>query len=674
MRILLVEDDVSVATVLKKVLTDEHYTVDVATDGQAGWQFVSASHYDLIVLDVVLPKLDGLAFCRRLRELSYHMPVLLVTALNSSTKKIAGLNAGADDYITKPFEIEELLARVRVLLRRVQTAVLLTLKWEKLRLQPNSREVTYDQQRLNLTPKEYALLELFLRHSSQVFSRRAILDNLWSYTEAPGEETVTSHIKGLRRKLSDAGAPTGFIETVYGVGYRLNVRLGLESSHSDDLAAKTKSSESDNSSPNEHRLDERDKTRLTQRDQLGLAQRDKMGLAQRKTMAVLASLWNSVKHRQRERIDLLKNTLQQAQKNTLSDDMRQAGYQAAHSLTGVLGIFGLNAASDIANEIQVLLQGEQPLSSSEQQQLQFSIMSLAEIVDQAVQASEPLLSKPTMPPVVLIDPRLCFTPTLVNALWEKGLVVKVSSHFKTIKKMLNFVEDNRSSEQPNKSDVAQPDVILYDFSLADASGDQLKQLSELVDQIPALMLLVCSADGTLKSRVKASQLGSYPFLYKPDVEEVVKGIELLLAQSQNQRPKILAVDDDPQILDMLQTHLEPQGFQIVTLNQPINFWQTLQEASPDLLLLDISMPEFSGLELCQAVRQAPSWNKLPIVFLTSHADAQIRQAVLRAGANDLLEKSSSQSELLSHLSAQIKRSHIQQAICAIANAPSPFDS
>ncbi|MEM9946445.1 MAG: response regulator, partial [Cyanobacteria bacterium P01_D01_bin.36] len=106
MRILLVEDDASVAQVLQKVLSDESYAVDVASDGQLGWQLASASQYDLVVLDVVLPKIDGLELCRRLRDRAYSMPILLLTALDSSTKKIAGLDAGADDYITKPFELE----------------------------------------------------------------------------------------------------------------------------------------------------------------------------------------------------------------------------------------------------------------------------------------------------------------------------------------------------------------------------------------------------------------------------------------------------------------------------------------------------------------------------------------------------------------------------------------
>lgn len=661
MRILLVEDDASVATVLQKVLTNEHYVVDVASDGHAGWQFVSAFHYDLIVLDVILPKMDGLAFCRRLRECAYNMPVLLVTALDSSTKKIAGLNAGADDYITKPFEIEELLARVRALLRRVQTSILLTLEWGELRLQPNSREVLYAKTRLNLTPKEYALLELFLRNSSQVFSRRAILDNLWNHSEAPGEETVTSHIKGLRRKLACASAPTDFIETVYGVGYRLNPML--------------------EDSPGDESLDKRiaaDQWKMGQKTARGMGQqRPEQGpitSSQKKTKAVLATLWNSVKFRQTERINLLKSIFQPSQTGPIPDGRRQAAYQAAHSLTGVLGIFGLTTASDLAREIQELLKDKAPIKTSEVHQLQTLIASLEERLNQAIQTSEALPETPHIPPVVLIDPRLALTSALVNMLWGKGITVKISPHFKALKKMLTISEDSKQeSPAPSKAVIgAYPDVVLFEFSLEEASPAQLEQLSTLAHKMPSLIFLVCSADGTLTSRIKGAQLGNYPFLYNPDVAGVAKGIELLRSHAKRLTPKILVVDDDPQLLVALQARLELQGFHIVTLNKPTNFWQTLQEANPDLLLLDISMPEFSGIELCQAVRQAPFWNALPIVFFTSHADVQVQQAAFRAGADNLVEKSSPHSELLSHISEQIKRSRLQQAITAIAGSPPPI--
>ena len=122
------------------------------------------------------------------------------------------------------------------------------------------------------------------------------------------------------------------------------------------------------------------------------------------------------------------------------------------------------------------------------------------------------------------------------------------------------------------------------------------------------------------------------------------------------------MDDDPQILQALQTRLEQEGYQIVTLNKPVEFWKTLQTEAPDLLLLDISMPDFNGIELCQTVRQAPAWSHLPIVFFTSHTDAHSQQVALRAGADNLIEKSTSDSQLLAQLNHQTKWSHLQQII------------
>jgi len=224
MKILLVEDNQYLAEILAQALTEQHYVVDIASDGQAGWELVTAFTYDLILLDVVLPKLDGISLCRRLRSQGHHMPILLLTAQDTSTNKVLGLDAGADDYVVKPFDLQELAARVRALLRRGNVALSPTLEWRGLRLDPSTYEVSYDGQLLHLTPKEYSLLELFLRNSRRVLNRSAILEHLWSSFEDPPEETtIKSHIKGLRQKLKTAGAPPDFIETIYGLGYRLKL-------------------------------------------------------------------------------------------------------------------------------------------------------------------------------------------------------------------------------------------------------------------------------------------------------------------------------------------------------------------------------------------------------------------------------------------------------------------
>ena len=221
MKLLLVEDDERVAEALAEDLTDQNYVVDVASDGEAGWELVEVFAYDLLLLDVALPKLSGVSLCERLRSCGYSMPILLLTGRDTSEDKIMGLDAGADDYVVKPFDLQELAARIRALLRRGGSTMPPVLEWGDLNLDPGTCEVTYVGQPLHLTPKEYCLLELFLRHGRRVFSRSAILEQLWSFESPPEEETVKAHIKGLRQKLKLVGAPVDFIETVYGLGYRL---------------------------------------------------------------------------------------------------------------------------------------------------------------------------------------------------------------------------------------------------------------------------------------------------------------------------------------------------------------------------------------------------------------------------------------------------------------------
>ncbi|MEG3436089.1 response regulator transcription factor [Pannus brasiliensis CCIBt3594] len=221
MKILIVEDDNRLASALADTLRDHQYAVDITSDGEEGWNFIEAFPYDLIILDVMLPKLDGIGLCRRLRDRGHTTPVLMLTARDTSRDKVLGLDVGADDYVVKPFDLAELTARIRALSRRGREKFSSVLEWRQLCLDPVGHEVTYNGQKLSLTPKEYQLLELFLRSGRRVLSRGNILDNLWSFEDPPGEEAVKVHIKDLRKKLKLAGAPSDFIETVYGLGYRL---------------------------------------------------------------------------------------------------------------------------------------------------------------------------------------------------------------------------------------------------------------------------------------------------------------------------------------------------------------------------------------------------------------------------------------------------------------------
>ncbi|MBW4621179.1 MAG: response regulator transcription factor [Cyanosarcina radialis HA8281-LM2] len=221
MRLLLVEDDFRLAEVVAEALSDYGYVVDVVSDGETGLEQARLAEYSIILTDVMLPKLDGIGLCQRLRSSGCQVPILMMTARDTSTDKVIGLDAGADDYLVKPVDLPELLARIRALLRRGSVTSTPVLACGDLRLNPSTYDVTYGSKSLDLTPKEFSMLELFLRSGRRVLSRQAIIGHLWDSEDPPSEESVKAHIKTLRQKLKLAGASEDLVETVRGIGYRL---------------------------------------------------------------------------------------------------------------------------------------------------------------------------------------------------------------------------------------------------------------------------------------------------------------------------------------------------------------------------------------------------------------------------------------------------------------------
>lgn len=226
MRVLIVEDDVQISNLLTEAFTHRQHEVDRAEDGELAWNLVNTLDYDLIVLDLTLPKMDGIKLCQQIRARggtarNAAIPILMLTARDTTADKIIGLDAGADDYMVKPFDLEELMAHTRALLRRGNPTANPTLTWGALRLNSMTYEATYQESPLHLTPKEFALLELLISNGRRVMSRPIIIEKLWSPEETPTEEAVKTHIRTLRQKLKAVNAPDDLIETVYGVGYRL---------------------------------------------------------------------------------------------------------------------------------------------------------------------------------------------------------------------------------------------------------------------------------------------------------------------------------------------------------------------------------------------------------------------------------------------------------------------
>ena len=233
-QILVIEDERDIADLIQLHLEDLDYAVSVARDGNTGLRKSSAGSWDMIILDLRLPGVDGLEICRRLRQRSEYVPILMLTSKSSELDRVVGLELGADDYVTKPFSILELMARVKAILRRAelsersQKQALDKVQLSYLTIDPATRSAVVRGEPVELTAKEFDLLFHFANNPGRVFSRAELLDSVWGYGHDGYEHTVNSHINRLRAKIENDPAHPELIVTVWGVGYKMNAALGRE--------------------------------------------------------------------------------------------------------------------------------------------------------------------------------------------------------------------------------------------------------------------------------------------------------------------------------------------------------------------------------------------------------------------------------------------------------------
>ncbi len=220
MRVLLVEDEPGIADFIRKGFCEQGYAVDVASDGEEALDWPTVVEFDIIILDVMLPVRDGIDVCRTLRRRGLHTPILMLTAKDAIEDRVRGLDSGADDYLVKPFAFAELLARVRALVRRQQPAFGPELRVGHLVLDTATREVSRGNNVIELTAKEYAILEYLMRHPNQVLTRTMIAEHVWNYDFDNASNVIDVHIRNLRRKIDDPFADK-LIHTVRGAGYRI---------------------------------------------------------------------------------------------------------------------------------------------------------------------------------------------------------------------------------------------------------------------------------------------------------------------------------------------------------------------------------------------------------------------------------------------------------------------
>ena len=226
MRILVVEDEHRIANMIKKGLEQERFAVDIAYTGNDGYDLASSEDYDLIILDLMLPGLSGLEICKQLRARHFHTPVLLLTAKSQIQDKVEGLNAGADDYVTKPFSFEELLARVRALTRRPKTTLKPVLTVADLNLDSANFQVIRDNMQISLSGKEFSLLEYLMRHKNKILTKDTIISHVWNYDADILPNTVEVYIRNLRNKIDiPFKNKKPLIQTIRGFGYKISDNL-----------------------------------------------------------------------------------------------------------------------------------------------------------------------------------------------------------------------------------------------------------------------------------------------------------------------------------------------------------------------------------------------------------------------------------------------------------------
>ncbi|MEH1809692.1 response regulator [Nostoc sp.] len=621
MRILLIEDEEILASVLLKSLTKQHYVVDVVQDGQMGWEYTQSTNYDLLLIDVGLPKLDGITLCQRLRSSGCFTPILLMTAKDGSRERIQGLDAGADDYLIKPLDLEELQARIRALIRRGDRPCTPILEVGSLRLDPSSCEVTYNNKLLELTAKEYSLLELFLRNPSRVFSRGDIIEHLWTFDDPPQEETVKSHIKYLRQKLKAVGA-VDWIENVYGLGYRLNP--GRE----------------------QGRQGEQGKQGGKEKSQVVSPQ------VEEQFQQAMGGLWKQYEGLMVQRLAVLEELAAALSNKTLTQELRKSAEREAHKLAGVLGMFEQDNGTQLAREIEQILGKDGDLSASEKRQLLTLIEDLGNIINLMAQNVDYQTSTAIAPEIssrlILIDPNLQLGSQLQQLVECMGICWQQISNLEDAK---NFLQ------------TTSPDLVVLNIDDIGWRKESLALLSDLATRTPPVPVLVLAATDELVERVTLAQYGARGFLVKPVTAAQVWDVSCqILQRTRSLRVNILAVDDDPLILAALRPMLEPWGMRMTGLENPLRFWEVLQSTKPDLLILDVEMPHINGIELCRAVRTDPQWQELPIVFLTAHREMETVQQVFAVGGDDYVIKPVVGAELLARITHRLERSRLLQSL------------
>jgi DNA-binding response OmpR family regulator len=605
MRILLIDDDEQLMEILAGKLIEQRYAVDIASNSEMGWEFILLFDFDLVVLDWMLPDIEGIELCQQIRSKGYTMPIMLLTARDRQTDKVLGLDSGADDYVVKPFDFDELTARIRALLRREITVSSPLLEWQALKLDPRTHEVHHHHQLLPLTPKEYGMIELFMRHPQQVFSPGAIINNLWAGEDPPGEEAVRTHIKGLRQKLKAVGMAKDTIKTVYGVGYRLKSADDSQDVHAPVVV--------------NSQVQDKNTT--------------------------ISQIWSKFRDLAFQRLADIESLVVASLENSLTDELQERSRGAAHKLAGSLGCFGFPEGSHLAKQIEKLL-WDTPFAQS----------NLGEVIKLTTALNEELQHQPFEETV---RDALNRSISLLIIDCECNLEHNISQQFATEANqsgMKTFIAANLAQGTAilERESI---DALLHKMVFPD--GGDLEFLEQLHQRQPNLPILAIAESPQLLDRLNFVRKGGNLILQHPVEPKTAILAVAELVENLGAAAKVLIIDDDTQVLLSLEMSLKPWGFEIITLNKPTQFWEVLESTEPDILVLDIDMPDLNGIEICQILRSDRHWQHLPVLFLSVHQDQQTQNQAFTHGADDYVCKPVQGSVLANRILNRLRRHKIK---------------
>ncbi len=632
MKLLIIEDDQQLAEILKNNLKNR-YVIDVANDRPHGLQLLTDNAYDLILLDSGAGAIDGLTFCQGLRRSGNQVLILLMSSQNTPMDRVMGLDAGADDYVAKPVPFGELEARIRALLRRRTVSELPILTWGKLRIETSSCNVFYDGAPLALTTKEYSIVELLLRQKERIFSQRALLDALWPSDNNPrGEETVRTHMKRLRQKLRPVGA-ADLIETVYGLGYRLNPALKVVTevpteegvySRPDSIAVAGKQDGSQASTINQD--------------------------------STITQFWEKQSGRFLQRIAALDHLSQALQRNLSDQELRSQVKRDCIQLVGAIGGVCFPQALPKVRSFGEWLQTSPLTTLADMQHLRQQVAALGQLLEEIRQSGNDRSSRLESRPraildnnpeqrILMVDPDREYVTELMAAGHRWGFQIVRTPSPLAARESINRVC---------------PDVLLLDCSSGTLDNISLLQL--LRERCPYVPICIL-ADGDALDRVAIEKLGGSGFYRKSIPKNVLlQRLQESLPRKQAQNfitgGKVLVVDDDRVMLAFLKGILEPWGFQVTLCDDPRECLALIERDRPDLLILDLEMPQVHGLELCEQLRSQPDTALLPILVLTAHQNLESIQKVYSAGADDFVSKPVITPELMTRIFNRLERSDL----------------